>query len=139
LADDLDAAGARDVAGRVPAHAVGDDVEPELLVDEVAVLVVAALATDVGDGPGVDGHSSLPSGETVRSRCAGVESGATMPEGGGPRQRPCDRPFRRCDAPRRAAMLPRDGAERRPLVVRGGLDPAAPRGVGAGPAARLAA
>ena len=34
-------------AARVPAHAVGDDVELQLVVDEEAVLVVVALAADV--------------------------------------------------------------------------------------------
>jgi hypothetical protein len=40
--------GARDLARRVAAHAVGDDEERELLVDEEVVLVVVADLADVG-------------------------------------------------------------------------------------------
>ena len=45
---------ARDLAGGVAAHAVGDDEERELLVDEVVVLVVLADAAHVGRGEEAD-------------------------------------------------------------------------------------
>ena len=50
---------ARDLAGGVAAHAVGDHEEGELLVDEEVVLVVVADVADVGRGEeanGVDRH-----------------------------------------------------------------------------------
>jgi hypothetical protein len=53
---------ARDLAGRVPAHTVGHDEEPELLVDEEVVLVVIANLADVGGCVETDGvvrHSGL--------------------------------------------------------------------------------
>ena len=48
-----------DLARGVPAHAVGDDEERELLVDEEVVLVVLALSPDVGRGPEAQLHVSL--------------------------------------------------------------------------------
>ena len=46
----------------MPAHPIGDEVEPEPLIDQVAVLVVAADAPDVGRRPCDDPHwaPSLP-------------------------------------------------------------------------------
>ena len=48
--DGADGERARDLAGGVAAHAVGDDEERELLVDEEVVLVVVAHAAHVGCG-----------------------------------------------------------------------------------------
>ena len=50
--DDLHRHLARDLAGRVPAHAVGDDEEPTLLirVGVEAVFVASTNAPDIGAG-----------------------------------------------------------------------------------------
>ena len=45
---------ARDLAGRVPPHAVANDEQRELFVDQVVVLVVVALPADVGAGGDLD-------------------------------------------------------------------------------------
>ena len=53
-----DGDGARDLARGVAAHAVGDDEERELLVDEEVVLVVVADLADIGGGVEADGRRS---------------------------------------------------------------------------------
>ncbi len=53
--------GARDLARGVPAHAVGDDEERELLVDEEVVLVVIADLPDVGRRVEADGFAEIHS------------------------------------------------------------------------------
>ena len=50
VADLVDGDRRGDLAGGVTAHAVGDEEQPELLVDEEVVLIVRALSTDVGRG-----------------------------------------------------------------------------------------
>ena len=52
----LERGGARDLAGAVPAHAVGDRDQPHRVVDEVGVLVALADAADVGGGPDDEPH-----------------------------------------------------------------------------------
>ena len=52
---------ARDLARGVPAHAVGDDEERELLVDEEVVLVVVAHLAHVGRGVETDGFAEIHS------------------------------------------------------------------------------
>ena len=47
---------ARDLAGAVAAHAVGDRDETHRLVDEVAVLVAFAYTTDIGRGADDESH-----------------------------------------------------------------------------------
>src|SRR5690554_5393650 len=42
---------ARDITGGVPTHAISDDEEVPLLIDEEAVLVMFADAADIGRGP----------------------------------------------------------------------------------------
>ena len=56
LADRLDGDPRRDLAGRVPAHAVGDDEETVVQVERERVLVVLALAADVGQPERLDGR-----------------------------------------------------------------------------------
>jgi hypothetical protein len=59
LADGLDRLGARDLARGVPAHSIGDDVEAQRIVGEERVLIVLALAPDIGARPGADdGHEA---------------------------------------------------------------------------------
>ena len=48
--------GARDLAGAVPTHAVGDGHEAHRLVDEVAVFVAFAHTTDIGRGADHESH-----------------------------------------------------------------------------------
>ena len=48
VADLVDGDRRRDLAGGVAAHAVGDQEQAELLVDEEVVLVVRTLPTDIG-------------------------------------------------------------------------------------------
>ena len=58
LPDDLDGPRAGDLARRVTAHAVGDDVEARARVDQHRVFVVLALPADVGEAErfGGQGH-----------------------------------------------------------------------------------
>ena len=58
LADHFGRQLARDVARRVPAHAVGDEEEPLVFDEREVVLVVGPLATDVGPGCVADAHDS---------------------------------------------------------------------------------
>ena len=48
----------RDLAGGVTAHAVGDRIQPELVVDQPAVFIVFAGATNVCQGPRVHSHGA---------------------------------------------------------------------------------
>ena len=58
----VDGFAARDLAGVVPAHAVGDDVQPELVVDEERVLVGQPPPTDVTHAECGVLHAGLSSG-----------------------------------------------------------------------------
>src|SRR6185369_8488300 len=50
VADLVDRDRRRDLAGGVTAHAIGDQKQPKLLVDEEVILVVRALPTDIRRG-----------------------------------------------------------------------------------------
>ena len=64
---------ARDLAGAVAAHAVGDRDEAHRVVDEVAVLVAVAHAADVGGGADDESHV------TAMSRVTSARSARTAP------------------------------------------------------------
>ena len=69
---------ARDLARGVAAHAVGDDEERELLVDEEVVLVVVADAADVGRGEEADALVLVHRRERLhRGSISKPEAGAT--------------------------------------------------------------
>ena len=69
---------ARDLAGGVAAHAVGDDEETELLVDEEVVLVVVAHLADIGGGVKPNGvaqpHRATAMMPRARRRFLGISS-----------------------------------------------------------------
>ena len=54
--EDLDRHVAGPLAAEVPAHAVGDGVEADVVVAQEAVLVVVPLPADVGRAPADDSH-----------------------------------------------------------------------------------
>ena len=65
----LERGGARHLAAAVTAHAVGDGDEPEVVVDEVAVLVVVAHLADVGGRAHDDAERHRWTSPTVSPNC----------------------------------------------------------------------
>ncbi len=103
LVDDAHRQRARDLARRVPAHAVGDHEEAELLVDEVVVLVVVADARRRW---------------TQRTGCfrPGPSDGRGYPSGAGPgHQRKGGETSPECGARRGARRAPRAALRRRAM------------------------
>ena len=72
----LERGGARDLAGPMTAHAVGDGDEPHRVVDEVGVLVPVAYPADVGGGPHDEPHGAcFTAARTPRPRSARTARG----------------------------------------------------------------